>query len=54
MYDDIILKNSDELTIDDFHNIYCAICTSYDECQGHKYFKECINGGVTTRRVENV
>lgn len=48
MYDDI-LTNPKELNIDDFHNLYCAICTSYDDCQGHKHLEECMNGGVTTR-----
>ena len=49
MYDDIF-KNSDEkLTKEEFRNIYCAICTTYDECQGTKFYEECTNGGVTTR-----
>ena len=40
MFDDII-KQSDELSKEEYRNLYCAICTTYDECQGHKYYEEC-------------
>lgn len=53
MYDDILTKPK-ELNIDDFRNLYCAICTSYDDCQGYKYLPECINGGVTLRYKQNM